>query len=191
MKYLSQLQKKQATAIILQNDSQSGSQASDLHFWEVMMLEVTSTPRSISADLHSHWLYRLGKIEVDKICRSLLLSSLFHKKMLKMLARANKSKRLRTEVNRTEEESSFADISIPLTLSSLPENIPLGDSLPSPSSLNEESQSGDECNHHIWELHFPGKSCNVKDLALDLMWIEVCDTLIAQTDERELRDWER
>ena len=55
-----------------------------------------------------------------------------------------------TEVNLTEEESLFADISIQLTLSSLPENILSGDSLPSPSSCNEESQSGDECNHDIW-----------------------------------------
>ena len=155
------------------------------------MLEVTSTPRYISADLHSQRLYRLRKIEVDKICRILPLSSLFPKKMSKTSTRANKPKRLRTEVNLAEEESSFADISIPLTLSSLPENILSGESLPSPSSCNEESQSGDECNHDIWEmLHFPGESCNENELALDSMWNEVCDTLIAQTDERELRDWE-
>ena len=39
-------------------------------------------------------------------------------------------------------------------------------------------------------LHFSGESCNENELALDSMWNEVCDTLIAQTDERELRDWE-
>ena len=94
-------------------------------------------------------------------------------------------------MNLTKEESSFADISIPLTLSSLPENILSGDSLPSPSSCNEESQSGDECNRDIWEMpHFPGESCNENELELDSMWNEVCDTLIAQTDVRELRDWE-
>ena len=88
-------------------------------------------------------------------------------------------------MNLTEEESSFADISIPLTLSSQPENILPCDSLPSPSSCNKESKSGDECNHDIWEmLHFPGESCNENELALDSMWNEVCDTLIAQTDER-------
>ena len=47
------------------------------------MLEVTSTPRYISADLHSQRLYQLRKIEVDKICRILLLSSLFPKKISK------------------------------------------------------------------------------------------------------------
>ena len=94
-------------------------------------------------------------------------------------------------MNLTEEESSFADISIPLTLSSVPQNILSGDSLPFPSSFNVESQSGDECNHGIWEmLHFPGKSCNENELVLDSMRNEVCDTLIAQTNERELRDWE-
>ena len=31
-------------------------------------------------------------------------------------------------------------------------------------------------------LHFPGESCNENELALDSMWNEVCDTLIAQTD---------
>ena len=111
--------------------------------------------------------------------------------MFKKSTRANKLKRLRTEVNLTEQESSFADMSIPLTLSSLPENIMSDDSLPSPSSCNEESQSGDKCNHDIWEmLHFPGESCNEDELALDSMWNEVCGTLIAQTDERELRHWE-
>ena len=94
-------------------------------------------------------------------------------------------------MNLTEEESSFADISIPLTLSSQPENILPCDSLPSPSSCNKESKSGDECNHVLWEmLHFPGESCNENELALDSMWNEVCDTLIAQTDEREVRDSE-
>ena len=116
------------------------------------MLDVKSTPRYISADLHSQRLCRLRKIEVDKICCIQLLSSLLPKKMSKTSTRANKPKRLRTEVNLREEESPFADISIPLTLSSRPENILAGDSLPSPSSCNEESQSGDECNHDIWEI---------------------------------------
>ena len=34
------------------------------------------------------------------------------------------------------------------------------------------------------------ESCNENELELDSMWNEVFHTLVAQTDERELRDWE-
>ena len=109
--------------------------------------------------------------------------------------RANKSKRLRTEVN-AAEESSFTDISIPLSLSSLPQPILSDDSVLSPSSFSLEShQSEHECGHEILEMPHPSnesadESCNENELELDSMWNEVFHTLVAQTDERELRDWE-
>ena len=108
--------------------------------------------------------------------------------------RANKSKRLRTEVN-AAEESSFTDISIPLSLSSS-QQIPSDDSVLSPSSFNLEShQLEHECGHEILEMPHPpnesaDESFNENELELDSMWNEVFHTLVAQTDERELRDWE-
>ena len=39
-------------------------------------------------------------------------------------------------------------------------------------------------------MHFRDESRNEDELVLDLAWNEVCDTLIAQTDEHELQDWE-
>ena len=105
--------------------------------------------------------------------------------------RANKPKRLRTEINPTEEDSSFTDIIIPLSLPSLPQQIPFDDLMPSTSSFNLESQSSDECSDEIVEMpHISNESSNASEFELDSMWNEVYDTLVAQTDERELRDWE-
>ena len=96
--------------------------------------------------------------------------------MFKNSRRANKPKRLRTEINPREEESSFTDITIPLSLPRLP-----------PSSFNLESQSEDEYSDEILKMpHSSNKSCNASELELDSMWNEVYDTLIAQTEDREL-----
>ena len=111
--------------------------------------------------------------------------------MSKNPRRANKSKRQRTEAN-AAEGSSFTDISIPLTLSSLPEQIPSDYSVLSPSSFDLEShQSEHECGNEILEMPHPSnesadESINENELELDSMWNEVFDTLVAQTDEREL-----
>ena len=111
--------------------------------------------------------------------------------MFKNSRRANKPKRLRTEINPREEESSFTDITIPLSLPLLPPQILSDDLVPSSSSFNLESQSEDECSDEILKMpHSSNKSCNANELELDSMWNEVYDTLIAQTEDRELRDWE-
>ena len=94
-------------------------------------------------------------------------------------------------MNPTDEEYSFTEISIPLPLPSLPQQIPSDDSVPSSSSLNFESHPEDDCSHESFEIpHCSNESCNANELELDSMWNEVYDNLIAQTDERELRDWE-
>lgn len=115
--------------------------------------------------------------------------------MSKNSRRANKSKRQRTETN-AAEGSSFMDIYIPLSLSSLPAQIPSDDSVLPPSSFDLESrQSEHECGNEILEMPHPSnesadESINENELELDSMWNEVFHTLVAQTDERELRDWE-
>ena len=98
--------------------------------------------------------------------------------------RNNKPKRLRNEVNPTEEDSPFTHIIIPL-LPGLPQQ-PSDDLVPSTSSFNLETQSGDECSNDILEMpHSSNESSNANKRELDSMCNEVYDTLIAQTDERE------
>jgi len=89
-----------------------------------------------------------------------------------------------------EDESTFTDVSIPLSLPSLPQQM-TSDDLLSLSSFNVEGQSEEEFTHEILEMpHCSNDSFDENELELDSMWNEVYDNLISQTDERELRDWE-
>lgn len=111
--------------------------------------------------------------------------------MSKNSKRAQKPKRRRTEVDPTvEDESIFSDVSIPLSLPSLPKQT-TSDDLLSPSLFNIENQPEEEIAREILEKpQSSNDSFDENELELDSMWNEVYDSLISQTDERELRDWE-
>ena len=123
------------------------------------------------------------------------------------------SKRQRT----TEDESLFTEVNIPLSLPNLPHTIQqcelaseelgvqqeaafsTGCTAQSTSPLrgsetfgrhgdNSELQSED-FGYEPSQPHYPIDFLDNDELELDSMWNDVCETLIAESSESELRDW--
>lgn len=119
----------------------------------------------------------------------------------------------------SEDESLFTDVTIPLSLPNLPRAIQpcelaseeLGVQQEAPFSTGYTAQStspsrGSETIEHDGDTskfqldledfayepsqpHHPIDFLDKDELELDSMWNDVCETLIAESSERELRDW--
>ena len=123
------------------------------------------------------------------------------------------SKRRRT----TKDESLFTDVAIPLSLPNLPRTIQPCESTSEELGVQEEAvfstgytaqstplfrvsetsgHHGDnlkfqseDFGHEPSQLHHPIDFLDNDELELDSMWNDVCETLIAESSERDLRDW--
>ena len=121
------------------------------------------------------------------------------------------SKRRRT----TEDESLFTDVTIPLSIPNLPctfEPCELASeelgvqqeaafSTAYPAQFTSPSRGSETIGHHGDNSKFVSEDFAYEpsqphypfldndELELDSMWSEVCETLIAESNERELRDW--
>lgn len=117
----------------------------------------------------------------------------------------------------TEDESLFTDVTIPLSLPNLPRTIQpcelaseeLGVQQEAAFSTaytaqsNSPSRGSETIGHHgdnskfqsedfaykPSQPHYPIDFLDNDELELDSMWNDVCETLIAESSEHELRDW--
>lgn len=122
-------------------------------------------------------------------------------------------KRRKPEVSKTDaEESSFSKVVVPLTL---PKDRILQTSLisnnHSPDAVHWSSQPcildttcaaavsatevnpnlpDIEVNQEAFQQYYTSTSDNNAELELDFMWNEVYETMISETEESDLRDWE-
>jgi len=116
--------------------------------------------------------------------------------------RARKSKRPRTKLNREEGESLFTDVTVPLSLSlpqaPQPRDEPdfgeefLSSVTEATSSTSPESLQPGDLSHVSFHMHFPMTSTSQSsddERELDSMWNDVPEAIIAESDERDLRDW--
>lgn len=112
---------------------------------------------------------------------------------------------------RTEDESLFTDVTIPLSLPSLQHTIQPCELAPEELEVQQEfdfstqhntastetiriqgdssKSSSEDFGQETFQAHCTIKFIDEEELDLDSMWNDVCETLIAESSECELRDW--